>query len=206
LTPYRQNGRFCSVCGRARDEKSDAEILTEETDPNRSLQMAVTVARSMSAPDVARRPRAAPTLAPTQLVESTGPRPFTVSPGVIAGIAIVFFGLVWTGRRLNAPQKPTRPVVAPLPAVGPDDPAATRRAAREREAKAKRDLQDAERYSGDLRAQEAADRLQAELRNAQAPPPSGDPMPYEVIQLPPPVPSGASQTDSQGQAYPSVPR
>ncbi len=176
-----------------------------QTDPNRSLHRAVTVARTLPAfgvPRRARKPSDAATIAPGESPAARLPR---VSPGLIAGVAILFFGLVWTGRRLNAPQKPTHPVVAPFLAVKPDA-AQERRVAREREAKARRDLQDAETYSGNLRAEEAASRLQTELRGAQAPPPSADPKPYDTIPLPPPVPSGASQTDSQGQAYPSAPR
>jgi hypothetical protein len=109
-----------------------------------------------------------------------------LKPGVVVLVAILFFGLVWVGRWLNAPQKPTHPVVAPISVVDPGDAdKEARRIQRQLQAIEAKDLRDAEAYAEGLRARSEADQLQAHLRNSQAPPPSAEPKPYDVIQVHP---------------------
>jgi hypothetical protein len=103
---------------------------------------------------------------------------------VFVCVAILFLGLVWAGRLLNAPQKPTRPLVAPISVIDPND-AEARRMQRQLEANEQRNLREAEAYAEGLRAQSASEQLQAHLRNSQAPPPSAEPKPYDVIQVHP---------------------
>jgi hypothetical protein len=109
-----------------------------------------------------------------------------LKPGLVVFVVILFFGLVWIGRWLNAPQKPTHPVLAPLSVVDPNEAETeARRIQRRLEAIEAKDLRDAEAYADGLRARSEADHLQAHLRNSQAPPPSTEPRAYDVIQVHP---------------------
>jgi hypothetical protein len=123
-----------------------------------------------------------------------------IRPGTVAVVAIVFFGLVGIGRWINAPQKPTHPVVAPFAITTPDT-AEARKTRRQWEAHEKKDLREAEIYADGLRAEAAAEHLRDQLRNSQAPPPSNDPKPFDVVPVYPVNNGAAVQTDSQGQLY-----
>ncbi|MES2464593.1 MAG: hypothetical protein V4671_28865 [Armatimonadota bacterium] len=164
------------------------EIAAETTDANRRVMLVTTPTRtpSISTPPGSRSRRSGPAPGvPTERELPARPLP-TLGPGVFAVVALLFFGLVWIGRWVNAPQKPTHPVVAPISVVKPDSAEAAR-LQRKLEAKEKQDLREAEAFADGLRAQSASDQLQAHLRNSQAPPPSMDPKPYDVIQV---YPSG----------------
>jgi hypothetical protein len=92
--------------------------------------------------------------------------------------------------------------MAPISVVRPDT-AEARRVQQQLEAKEKQDMREAEGYSGSLRAQAAADQLQVHLRNSQAPPPSGEPKPFDTIQLPVSGQGPALQTSAPGSEYTS---
>ena len=178
---YTPQARFCTACGRARDEKTEAQIAQETPDPNRSILLEPGRHRTRSVP-ARHLQKAAPVAPPPTVYEPplVLPRP---GPGLIFAVAVVFFGLVWIGRVRNGPKPapPRAPIVAaPVTSALRPTPAEQRQF----EAKEKQELHDAESYSQGIRAEAAADVLQAALQDSKAPPPSSEPRPYSTIQLP----------------------